>query len=110
MPAVQPGPSDVNTSSSASANGSALYIASASHDLPAGPWGEFLTARHASPAWALYGKKGLVENHPYCIGVPFQEGNVAYHLREGRHDLTLEDWNNYMDFADRHGWRITSGK
>ena len=87
-----------------------LYIASASHDLPAGPWGEFLTARHASPAWALYGKKGLVENHPYCIGVPFQEGNVAYHLREGRHDLTLEDWNNYMDFADRHGWRITSGK
>ena len=87
-----------------------LYIASASRDFPAGPWGEFLTARHASPAWGLYGKKGLVENHPYCIGKPYQEGHVGYHLREGGHDLTLEDWNHYMDFADKHGWRAVSGK
>lgn len=82
-----------------------LYISSASRDYPAGPWGEFLTARHASPVWDLYGMKGLVENHPYRIGDPFHEGNIAYHLRKGGHNLTLEDWNNFMDFADRHGWR-----
>lgn len=81
-----------------------LYIASASADSGAGPWGEFLTARHASPAWRLYGKDGLVEDHPYRIGDPFHKGHVAYHLRQGKHDLNLEDWNNYMDFADRHGW------
>ena len=81
-----------------------LYISSASRDDSAGPWGEFLTARHASPAWNLYGRRGIVENHPYCIGVRYHEGNVAYHLREGRHNLNLEDWNNFMDFADRHGW------
>ncbi len=82
-----------------------VYIASASQDYGAGPWGEFLTARYASPAWALYGKKGLVEDHPYGIGRPFHQGCVGYHLREGKHDLNLYDWNNYMDFADRHGWR-----
>jgi len=79
-----------------------LYIASGSEDLDAGPWGEFLTARHASPAWALYGKKGLVEDHPHAIGRPFQEGCVGYHLRKGGHGLELYDWDRYADFADRH--------
>jgi len=79
-----------------------LYIASASKDKDAGPWGEFLTARHASPAWELYGKAGLVEDHPYRIGDPFQKGLVGYHLREGVHNLTSEDWMHYLDFADRH--------
>ena len=82
-----------------------LYIASASRDAGAGPWGEFLTARCATPVWKLYGARGLVENHFYAIGQPFHEGRIGYHLREGDHDLKLEDWNNYMDFADRHGWR-----
>lgn len=31
-------------------------------------------------------------------------GNVSYCLRVGKHDLTLWDWNRYMDFADAHGW------
>ena len=88
-----------------------LYIASASEDTDAGPWGEFLTARHASPAWRLYGVRGLVENHPYRIGDPFHEGCVGYHLRQGKHDLNLFDWRNFMDFADRHGWgRSVPGK
>lgn len=79
-----------------------LYIASASMNPGAGPWGEFLTARHASPAWALYGKAGLVEDHPYRIGDPFQKGAVGYHLREGGHDLTDYDWSRFLDYADRH--------
>lgn len=85
-----------------------LCIASASADEAAGPWGEFLTARHASPAWELYGRKGLVEDHAYAIEKPFQEGSIGYHLRKGRHDLNLYDWNRYLDFADRHGWRDVS--
>ncbi len=82
-----------------------LYIASASDDFGAGPWGEFLTARHASPAWELYGRKGLVEDHPYAVERPFQEGSVGYHLRRGGHGLELYDWKCYMDFAERHGWK-----
>ena len=82
-----------------------LYIASASQDWPSGPWGEFLTARHASPAWELYGKKGLVEEGQLMVDTPFQKGCIGYHLRDGNHDLNLYDWNRYMDFADSHGWR-----
>ena len=82
-----------------------LYIASASMDFGAGPWGEFLTARHASPAWELYGRKGLVEDHCYAVEKPFHGGCVGYHLRKGKHNLNLYDWKNYLDFADRHGWR-----
>jgi hypothetical protein len=26
---------------------------------------------------------------------------VGYHLRPGPHDILLEDWKNYADFADR---------
>ena len=79
-----------------------LYIASASEDAGAGPWGEFLTARHTSPAWRLYGTVGLVENHPYRIDQPYVDGLVGYHLRKGPHDLTEFDWHRFMDFADRH--------
>ena len=79
-----------------------LYIASASTDYPSGPWGEFLTARHASPAWELYGKKGLVEEGPHMAETPFQKGCIGHHMRRGAHNLSLYDWNRYMDFADSH--------
>ncbi len=46
----------------------------------------------------------LHKGFPPC-GVAIDAGCVSYHLREGGHGLTLEDWNIYMDFADRHGWR-----
>ena len=81
-----------------------LYIASATADYGAGPWGEFLTARHASPAWELYGKKGLVEEGPFRPDTPFHKGCVGHHLRTGGHSLNHYDWGCYMDFADRHGW------
>ena len=70
-----------------------LAVASASEDDWAGQPGEYWTCRLASPAWELYGVKGLAPG-----------GNVHYHLRKGIHNLTLEDWNAYMDFAAAHGW------
>ena len=36
------------------------------------------------------------------IPLPSIEGNVAYHLREGKHDITLYDWQNYILFADKY--------
>jgi len=83
-----------------------LAIASASDDIWAGPLGEFHTARLASPAWELYGLRGLVEEGPPIVERPFQKGCIGYHVRNGDHDLRLYDWNRYMDFADSHGWRM----
>jgi len=82
-----------------------LAIASATKDSGAGPVGEFHTARLASPAWELYGRKGLGDGEYPPPQSPICGGDVSYHLREGKHDLTEYDWGVYMDFADAHGWR-----
>ena len=82
-----------------------VCIASASADAWAGQEGEFYSGLLASPAWELYGKKGLVANGFPPPETPLQEGCISYHLRTGKHNLTPYDWDRYMDFADRHGWR-----
>ena len=82
-----------------------LAIASATEDAGAGPVGEFHTARLASPAWELYGLKGLCAEEFPKPQSPVLGGCVSYHLREGKHNLTPYDWGVYMDFADSHGWR-----
>jgi hypothetical protein len=80
------------------------YVASASLDDWAGQPGEFRSCQLASPVWPLYGLKGLVGDAFPPPDTPLHEGCVGYHLRTGKHDLTLYDWQRYMDFADKH-WR-----
>lgn len=82
-----------------------LAIGSATEDHWAGQEGEFQTGRLASPAWELYGRKGLVGTDFPPPDTPLQEGSVSYHLRTGIHNLTPYDWDRYMDFADRQNWR-----
>jgi len=79
-----------------------VYVASAEGDPWAGPEGEFESCKLASPAWTLYGKKGLVGDTFPALNTPLQEGTVGYHIRPGQHDLTLYDWERFMDFADKH--------
>ena len=89
-----------------------LAIASASGDAWAGQEGEFQTGVLASPAWELYGRKGLVAEGGRFPGVekPLQDGCISYHMSNGPHNLTPYDWNRYLDFADAHGWRGTEAK
>lgn len=82
-----------------------LCIASATEDHWAGQRGEWWSAKHASPAWELYGEKGLVADSFPSPDSPQQEGCISYHLRTGKHFLAPYDWHCFMDFADRHGWR-----
>jgi hypothetical protein len=78
-----------------------LAIGSASQDLWADPEGEYLTAVHASPVYELLGVPGLKADRWPPPDSPRQDGRISYHVRSGRHNLTLQDWNYYMDFADR---------
>lgn len=59
-----------------------LYIASASEDLWADPQGELESLKAAQPAFNLLGGS-----------------EIGYHLRQGGHDLTYEDWNHFLNFA-----------
>ena len=82
-----------------------VCIGSATEDDHAGPFGEYQTARYASPAWRVFGARGFVSDGFPEPEAPQQEGDISYHLRTGKHGLTPYDWNVYMDFADRHGWK-----
>ncbi len=81
-----------------------VCIASASKDVWAGPEGEYWAARLASPAWEVFGKKGLVTTGFPKPGEDQQQGMVSYHLRPGEHLITAYDWKRYLDVAERQGW------
>ena len=78
-----------------------LYVCSASEDLWADPRGEFLSAVHAGPAFELFALSGLVTNDFPPINQPLGE-QIGYHLRGGGHELLAYDWEQFMNFADRH--------
>lgn len=84
-----------------------IAVGSATEDKWADPLGEFLAARHASPVYELFGLPGLLDDQgqtpdqPPAPGHADSAGTISYHLRDGGHDLAKDDWQRYLDFADR---------
>ncbi len=78
-----------------------VYVASAVEDVWSDPKGEFLSCVYASPVYQLLGLKGLPVKEMPALSTPVW-GDIAYHIRPGKHDVMLYDWNCYMDFADRY--------
>ncbi|MDB5320645.1 MAG: hypothetical protein JWN40_2276 [Phycisphaerales bacterium] len=78
----------------------AVYVASAEADFWADQRGEFLALANANPVFTLYGQPAIKLDEMPPLETPLIRGTRAYHIRRGVHNLTLYDWQRYMDYAD----------
>ncbi|MCG8508665.1 MAG: hypothetical protein MI741_05490 [Rhodospirillales bacterium] len=77
-----------------------LYVASASEDRWADPRGEYLALREAAPFWSFEdpGAKPPPAESVFHPGKAVDCGPLAWHLREGGHDLTRRDWRHFLNW------------
>jgi hypothetical protein len=80
-----------------------VLICSAEDDLHADPKGEFLAALAADPVFRLLGTDGLaVTEMPRPAPRQLVKSTIGYHFRPGKHQVTDDDWDAMMEFADHH--------
>ena len=79
-----------------------VYVASGTADTWADPHGEFQSANHAGPVYKLLGKKPLNTVKLPPPNQPLLEGDIGYHLRTGGHSVDPYDWEQFINFANRH--------
>ena len=77
-----------------------LYATNASKDLWADPTGTFLSLKNAENVYALYGIRSNLPSNPPAINQPIINSQMGYHNREGEHNLTAYDWDNFIKFAN----------
>jgi hypothetical protein len=77
----------------------AIYISCADEDLWADPRGSYLALYNAVPVFKLLGE---ISDFPETMPPLNKQvicGNVGFHIRKGVHNMTMDDWKKYMDFA-----------
>jgi len=79
-----------------------VYATNASQDLWADPTGTFLSLKHAEEVYRLYGLKSNLPSTPPGPNQPMIQSPIAYHNRQGEHNLTIYDWENFIRFANYH--------
>jgi hypothetical protein len=79
----------------------AVYVACADEDLWGDPKGSYLALQNALPVYSLLKTgAGLPQDMP-PLNTPVLGARVAFHIRDGGHNLLLKDWNWFMDFAEK---------
>lgn len=80
-----------------------ILVGSAKEDTWADPESEFISTYLAGEVYEkIYGVPGVCHEGkiPEALTV-LDGGNICYHIREGGHYLSREDWNIYMNYIDK---------
>ena len=79
-----------------------VLVGSALEDDWADPISEFLSLYSVNPVYELYGRHGLITpDRLPTANVALSDGDAHYHIRAGRHYLSLTDWLYYLRYIDR---------
>ncbi len=75
-----------------------VYVADANQDYWSDPEGEYLSLKEAERVYQFLGLNSQLPSSMPQVGDPATKGVCGYHIREGSHDLLLEDWIHFMKF------------
>jgi hypothetical protein len=78
-----------------------VLLSNAVEDTWANPEGQFEVLRAAEPVYRLLGVEGLAAREMPPPG-RLVNSRLGYFIRPGRHSMTREDWDMFLEFADRH--------
>jgi hypothetical protein len=78
-----------------------VYITGAQDDQWADPRGEFLAAVAAGPVYKLLGAEDLGTDQMPALNQPIMH-TIGFHIRDGKHEVTAFDWDQFMNFADKN--------
>ena len=80
-----------------------VYLTGSTKDPGMDTTSEFLSCHAASCVYKMLGKQGIVsDEEPPVPGQPLHEGEIGFHIREGGHFLSREDWLHFMAYFKKH--------
>lgn len=80
----------------------AVYVASAAEDLWADPKGQYLSLVEAQTIFNLYGIETNLPSDLPDINKQIIRPTMGFHNREGKHNMTPYDWQQYINFAESY--------
>ena len=78
-----------------------VLFANAQDDQWANPEGQLDVLKAAATAYALYGKRGIDTGAQPEMGKLIGH-ELGYFIRPGKHSMNRQDWQAFLDFADKH--------
>ncbi len=82
-----------------------LLLTNGVEDTWANPAGQFEVLKAADPAYRLLGGRGLGGEETMPPPGKLVGDRLAYHIRPGKHSMGPEDWDTFLEYADKQGLR-----
>jgi hypothetical protein len=78
-----------------------VLLPNAEQDLWANPSGQFELLKAADPVYRLYGQEGLPADAKPEMN-QLLASRLGYFIRPGRHAMTRQDWEVFLNYADKY--------